>query len=492
MKRFIVSFILSFCVFIPTSPSVSHLVEGKLAASTQLKGKEKGSWFRQQFGDIEIAPTLELVIRSLGGFQQGEQIIPLELPDPMEGEVTGYIPFHLNEEGRMVFEELLMHEEGTLSEEAFLLTYKSDALTHQKLLGGLWVLPYGILVRSKETKEYYFLNFAQLFIDPQVFVNPAPSQFQLLQADLAKLFYSLYIEYAKLLLPQSQRIDRRMGYLELSEVSGKSFLSEDPKYKLNLLTISNSEIPGRNHLPSLFASGFDSSLEFQEAFLAMENEIKGRRVQELGVGSGVNALNAWRFGASSFVGTDIFQTYVLLSRWNLQYAQDTKQIPKVPEGKIKFIRKWGFAESNAEIYISNLPAVYPDERFSLFKDESPNLQNRALYISETHFAILFKELKERLLEPGTKALWRVMISDLTKLVEIPAGGLEVVIEGPSGRKINPMRQIAELFLDASDLHYKRVIHPKSRFYSYFYMLRKPQTNLRSSLDKGTALSEMAI
>lgn len=340
-------------------------------------------------GDSE--PRLEKIFRaileSLGSVNPEEPAQTLRLPEFPSIRQACAIPFVLSREGAAVFAEMLKTEPHLVSPRAHVLFIEGR--------------PAGMAVRHHFGKGLFFLTFSA-----QLFGRPDGAEGEISRECLAALY------------PRGEDAVRQFSTLHLVEVPPYHLRRPGTPPALRLLSIRHDrheeggvERPAR--LPELFAPDDLASVDYQQILHRNRGLFPGKKVMEIGAGTGVNAIWALRFGAGQVRGTEISFAYHALSRWNLAYAEETGQIPPGSAAKVELIRGNGFAgvPDDADLYLFNTPRVGKADDMPWIVEGVEYLDLMAYNILAEQFFPLFAELKRRLAANGSLGIWRILIGE---------------------------------------------------------------------------------
>lgn len=347
------------------------------------------------FGRLPAAKTFAGFVNELGALSEGSAIAALP-GNPR----AGHIPMPLSEGGLKFFRDLLNGPD--LQPEAHMLTFQDEEGRH---------LPYGVLLKSAVGGIPYFFDISELFLPGS--------------QERSNYFYALAQESSKALIGGNLATAVQSFSLTRVKTQDKAF---------ELFSIDHRNI---------FNPTDSASTDYQRAIIEQRGIFQWKDVFETGTGSGVNLLYALKFGAKSAKGSDIYWPHVILSRLNLQYAQETKQVRQVPEGSahVDFVdHSRGPGELGlADVYLFNTPVITTAEEVSARIGTYKEAFARADSMSKEEFLALFNQLKKKLKENNAAAVWRILPSLSSNLAEIPE-------EQKKARSLNQMQLIAEAFL----------------------------------------------
>lgn len=361
-----------------------------MTASNPVLRAYKG--LRSMTGNFSRSGTLHAILGSLGRFPKGRievRMEPLHIPQP-ESEATS-VPFLLGSEGKKFFREIFDMKHP--SAQAQVLTLEGKRAGGLSYLTGAKVLPLGIIVSSREGDASCFFDLSYVLTEGR-WKFPIVTEFA--NGTMARSFPGK----PKVSTAVSLTLDTTIKTVELAQD-----LQRDHGYD-GLMQLMNMSWSGtRSSVQGCFIPHtHKQSEDFQELLLRKaEILIKGKRISEIGTGNGIVPLYAYKFGAKKIMATDISLASVMLARWNLVFAQETGQVPPIPEGQIEIFHKGGFAPGEADSYLFNTPSIRNKE--ALLKTDP---KSRTYGMPEEDFMPLFEELKGRLDVPGARALWRVL------------------------------------------------------------------------------------
>ncbi|NQT29739.1 MAG: hypothetical protein HQ596_04135 [Candidatus Saganbacteria bacterium] len=338
--------------------------------------------------------TLKKIFDSLGvfphGFTYGATFVPHSMRD-----VWGRIPFRLNPEGQRFFKELF-NLEGEPNADAFLIMYCGGNPAYSAMFDGVKRLPVGIIFQDPVTKQPYFFNLTKFLTGEE---------------RLSQYAYHIAVETAPVLFPN---ISDNLTYLvekSLATETNVGFLHvPSDVHDLFGFTMLTLDEPKRQK--TVFSSTSLVSIDFQMSLYQIRERIRNACVVEIGPGTGVNLLHALRFGARSVWVQDLSEVYCLLSEWNLQYAEDTGQIPAGSSVRAKVVCGNGLAGApDAQIYLFNAPGISLAERITWKTQEKGERYAQSLYIEQEDFGRLFADLQTRLTaRRENRALIRILPS----------------------------------------------------------------------------------
>lgn len=347
---------------------------------------------RSMTGDFSRSQTLHAILGSLGRFPKGRievQKEPLYIPQP-ESETT-CVPFQLGSEGKKFFREIFDMKHP--SAQAHLLMLAGQRTGGLSYLTGAKILPLGIIVNSREGDATCFFDLSYVLTE-------------------GKWKFPIVTEFANnaciLDFPGKPKVSTSVSLQTSTTVKAVDLAQELQRNYGNdgLMQLMNMEWRGPNmSMQGCFISHtHKQSEDFQELLLRRAQILlKGRKVSEIGTGNGIVPIYALKFGAKSVRATDISLASVMLARWNLVFAQETGQIPPVPEGQVEISHKSGFAPGEADTYLFNTPSIRNKKEILDIDKKS-----KTYAMPEEEFMPLFEELKTRLEIPGTRALWRML------------------------------------------------------------------------------------
>jgi hypothetical protein len=314
---------------------------------------------------------VELILTSLGTFPRGLTVYPLpEREGEERKQKVGYVPFALSETGKIFFREL---GERPADSSAYLLMTTSLPENGATSLSDTAIVPRGILfAHDLASRNFCFLDLSSVLL----------ARWGREDADL------WWNEAADFLFPWDADSESATG---VKTVKIKRGFTHDRQ--LHMLSLEDEDI---------FSHNDPYSVDFQKVLGRNACLIKDKKVMEIGSGNGVNLLGALKLGAQSVLAVDKFVAYVLLSRWNVQYALDTNQLPRSVAGSVEVSWGAGFAQAPpADVYLFNAPAI------RMIGDDT-NVCQGSVCIYPADFVALFDELRHRLSVPGTWALWRIL------------------------------------------------------------------------------------
>ncbi|MFC1767761.1 hypothetical protein ACFLZ2_04325 [Candidatus Margulisiibacteriota bacterium] len=347
-------------------------------------------------GKLRTAPTLRNIISSLGEAKQGFDVRPIkaDLPD---GQKAGCIPFTLNKNGKDFFSELLRID-GAASK-AHLLTIRSKHAAGENSGAAAAHLPYGLMFKGYDGPQYmgnrgtewiYFFDWSTVLLGGEEDLRFSRAVIEAGKSSRLQLF------------PRSESM---MLDTCLTAAHTKRHRYDDASFdeRFDLLTVYNND--------NIFPHTNSFSEDFQEVLWRNAHRFPGKKVAILGPGTGADTVYARRFGASSIWASDISLAYVLLSRWNFQFAQDTGQIDAMTSGSVNIHHNHDLKQApQADIYLFNTPAIRSCDTFDQDISSRGELDGRSMFIPEEEFMPLFGELTKRLKKDGSSAIWRIIPS----------------------------------------------------------------------------------
>jgi hypothetical protein len=127
---------------------------------------------------------------------------------------------------------------------------------------------------------------------------------------------------------------------------------------------------------------------------------------------------AWarKAGARSAEGTDSSLVHVWLTRWNLQYVQETGQIPEHALQNARVIHGGGFASMTpGDRYLINFPSVRGEEEHEkVISRYRSRMHQKSNFMPAEKFLALFETLEDLLKQnPSVRAIVRLMFMDNT-------------------------------------------------------------------------------
>lgn len=443
-----------------TSIKIFALAPASLAALN-------ASWIERAFGKLPFPKTFSLILSSLGkptGMMERNALENSVLYGSVDAE-----HFLLSKEGKLFFAELMGVNVKDVETIAYLLHFKSSKEDFQKRFPGIKTLPYGLMVQFPKQSLVYFLNFTPLHVSPNNRFDTKIDMFSE-QGIYPDLIHVLYKKVLTVLFPPEERQNIVSSILSpLKAESPSAILVDHPLEILNLKHYYRS----RQSLAAqqLFSSEWAASLDFQESVVWLAGKFKNKRVFELGVGTGINLIYALKFGAKEVIGTDLFYSYLLVTKWNIEYARETGQISA--SGRAVLTRRKYFPKS--DIYLFNAPAVR--------KVKEPILKNvfaAATKIDVKIFLELFEKLKSRLRENGAFAVWRFLITPDAQIVDLSEEEKTIVLSIVNGMPIRTVSRkkqskvLARKLLAGSGLHFHHISPDRGYYKSEIYYLRKAE------------------
>lgn len=488
-------FIAAFVFFLPFEQgSILKVPSSCLSPKTVLKAKKDFSWIQHCFGRLELESTFQAILHSLVRREKGAGIVyhasPL-IPVPFY-ERLGSIDVTLTNEGKQFFAELLSQNENRILEEAHLLTYENSLPVHQKRYPGLNVLPLGLLIRLNDQNRFYFLSFAEMLLNKKESLNARLELYQDGERHFSRLLQQLPWLYVKLMFPGWTHTKGDIGVVHRATPPQTSVMAHDKRYWWELLSVETLRKGYGEKLPEPFHPDEDCSVDFQESLITQKELFSGKRVLEIGVGSGVNILHALRFGARSVMGTERSWVSYFLANWNLVFSAETGQIdPENLDKKVILKKADGFGGFGpADLYLFNTPGVHSADTLPILTRPKLNISQGSIYISVEDFLRLFEELANRLKWPGTRAIWRFMLSYDTGLVKVTAKDRELSVDFVTGRAKSKTKIRAEKFLSRAGLSKELLIHPEGRLAPDVYLVFDP--NAQTDLPQWPSFLEQSL
>ncbi|OVE76843.1 hypothetical protein BVX98_04515, partial [bacterium F11] len=437
---------------------------------------------------MDIRDTLQSIFESLGTFSDGtsiqyfttEQKQQMELEDIEEGGLDGYIPFSLNESGQDFFHELM--EIGPLGKQAYLLTYENPPNESFGEGSNLSGLPYGMLFETGDNGQFIYLDIADLF-------GIRGFSGFLLADRLAEV---LFPDHARKLLPRSLLLTRQYTpHAEVDFATNERVKAEfDFDRTFEVLTIKEIGHSIRRQLNEEATLGFFPpegifSLDFQSGLVSQSSLFDNQRVGINGVGSGIDLLYVLKFGAKEVFANDPSHVHNLFANWNVQFAQDTGQLPSDTYSRVHITRGRDFEGiPTCSRYIFNAPSIHhPNEQNDLAY-HYPQVLNSSRCIWVDQFRFYFRQLRGRLLEPDTKALLRIWPSAKSGLTQIDMD------PDPLHEEFIALA-MAEEFLKDQGFDINQVLPPH-----FFFLLENPTDpppdQNRQAADKGELARQILI
>jgi hypothetical protein len=360
--------------------------------------------FENFFGSFALSNTLKLMLSSIGDFSAGFKFHNLESRQSWQriGE-AGHIPFTLTEEGMAFIRGSSRFDDW--SDKAHLVVSQKDggfstSKQNEQQIVGMKALPCGIMVVSRDQRRSLYIDLTEFILGNQENTmlgrNLVAALYALEQKILPRPAYKTW-EYVASSSSELTGYDRRMNLLFVGEEWYKPF--------------SDGSTPPV-HLQRGFIHSDKDSIDFQTFLVENARLFLGKRVAEVGSGTGVNLVHALQLGASAVTATEPSVFYALMALWNLQYAEDTEQIAKGSVVRSNLILGPGVPDYPAEVYLGNLPKILEigdlqSRRFTRDSMADPLLA-LSLAFTEPDFMGLYKPLEERVIRDGAKLLLRIM------------------------------------------------------------------------------------
>ncbi|MBI2119262.1 MAG: methyltransferase domain-containing protein [Elusimicrobia bacterium] len=386
--------------------------------------------------EAEAAPeTFNYLLNSLGELKADQTIAV--------GKRSSAIPLTLNDEGVLFFKELFSLENAP--KDCYLLSYRTKSMEQE--------IPYGIIVMSDNP---YFLNLTEYPLFQGLDINFNATA----QANAA----------ADVLFPGDFTPIGTYSEVSIKTIKADPYLNHSAKAPRNLGDPFTMLVLNRDRV---FLPTDKESKSYQRVLYNRRELFKNKSVLEIGVGTGVGLLVALRLGANSVSGTDISAVHVMLTRWNLQYAQETKQIKPIEQRKVNVVIGNGFVSLPLhDLYLWNTPGISSKKEVDKYLSAHKETMRNSLGIYSDQFISILTELKERLMQPNAKAIWRIILNKDNGLVDekpIQVSMLEPELEREA-KVIEQFRDRAVRFLEKYGLNGKLVSDDSANDNSNIYFI----------------------
>lgn len=372
--------------------------------------------YEKFFKDYFLVPrTSQKVLNSLGSFE--EELIIKKI-----GKFE-CINFNLNEDGKSSLRELLDLE--SVDAKAHLL-YKRT--TDKNLKKSVEMA--GILFKEPDGNKVFFLNITDLstgynkqnrFYDEGI--NP----------DCGRMAYTASLQlFPEINNPEIKviRLKREALTRYLSGPYDTYFTSP---FELEMLVLEDET--GKD-LNFIFFPSDPFSQDFQITLHVLHTKTKlfqDKTIVEIGAGTGVNNLLGLKFGAKKIKTIDISRLYVLLSRWNIEFAKETGQVEETSAEQVKINLGNSFnsiSSTGADIYLFNSPSIRSKKEIKEYSKGEKTLKTIGNFMLTEDFMALFEQQKEMLLfNPDAVAIWRILPSEDSGLEKVNEAEL-IEFEGP--------------------------------------------------------------
>jgi hypothetical protein len=383
--------------------SEMQLPLGLTQQDTAMLGK-----YHDLVGAHKRLPTFTTVIDSIAQVSLDQE--PRYVHTDGGGNQHGFIPITLNKEGQDLIGVL---ENADVNAQAYLMVFNSKKGNYRGEFDDFKHLPLAILIKDETHQRNVVLDISQLFsfywrsdwiMEQAQGVTQAA---QLSDADNWQVLTLGLNESDYLVYPE----DKEAGKGAVNNAF--QLLTIQPYEKANIFNPLFDPFDIQPHL-QIFSPSNPASMDFQRAMAETRNVFKGKSVNVLGPGIGVDVLYALFYGAEKVSYFDTNPVHNLLTAWNVQYAKDTGQIPQTGE----VVLTDGI--DDADLYVFNTPGVNTQE-FIRRKLRVDGLQeshaSRAHLMVDTEFTALFEQLQDKLTASGdAQAIWRLLIGDEAQIL----------------------------------------------------------------------------
>lgn len=339
--------------------------------------------------DFPLSKSAKLILDSLGTTPAGALPQTILLKKLLSEETVQSLPFEINSQGLAFFRELLPIQ-VELAPQAHLIVYSNEKGIPDSFYPHQKTGPFGVMVFDPSRTFAFFFDMTELFYKKK-------------EEDLGLRFqpWNERILWAL----QKEWLPKSTALLHLNLIRRRFHILDKP-YEILVMD------------GAIFNPNDIYSRDFQTALLEYRDEIKGKRVAEIGVGTGINLIHLLRAGAAKVAGNDISMAHVLLARWNLQFAADTGMIPqsRVRDASVNWGNGWeGIPE--ADWYLFNAPSIRSDSEM-MEKRTLDEIRKNSICIPVQLFRDLMSQLKGRLHRPATRALWRILPTEQSGLSRV--------------------------------------------------------------------------
>ncbi len=371
--------------------------------------------FERLFGDVRFKETFMKILNDLGQFGNYDQ-----------ADQKDYLAFKLSARGRYFFESLFQqqnpNEKISFTSQARLLTVTLDELQKHFSLTkiekekfnllqmnekGQYRIPLGILVSYGKSQKKAYLDLPQLFYSDKL----KSMDFSFLDMSL-KNAHERILERIGLERSNVDEIELRRFYERLDEkgkfTGWEYFLSHgidfSMKEGLQTLSVGNRRPYGDVIFEPHDVYSVDVQSFLNERNLSNPDLFKGKRVLEIGSGTGVNLHHFKRFGARVVTLDDIFAVYAMITDWNRVFSKELN--PSEVDQEISVLVQSGIpSETDADVLVINTPQVASAARM---QSKPAGIVTNSRGISKQDFLKLFNEISNYMLShPHVDVLMRL-------------------------------------------------------------------------------------
>jgi len=366
------------------------------------------------FGDFRLLKTVRSILNSLGVFPQGlNKLTRSDFPKVLGGDYAGHIPFTLAKEGLAFFRSILEIENPERDAHLFVCRFGRGYDTEDEKranVQGMQVLPIGILVKDADSPRVFLYDLSPFLLGNYksdiIKSNINSALYDSLDRIYRERVDLIYIKVetgktSPMSCPVQERLQERFGFdgslemLHLKRLRKENALATLP--------------PGWDRYEDLgFSHLAPESRDFQDYYGAHAGLADGKRVAEIGAGTGVNLLYSLKYGAPTVTATEPEIAYALQALWNLQYAEDTLQIAAGLTARAELILGPGLPPGAADLYLFHAPCIQSSARLAQGRYDLDGLSMRGCFIDEGIFVGIFRELSQRIRADNASALMRVM------------------------------------------------------------------------------------